>query len=107
MYRSRSVAGTELFLGFRNLNFRDFEIVREKDASAYRELCGRFGLKKEVTWMIGNSPKSDINAALEAGLNAVFVPHERTWTLEQTELRGAGPGQLVVVEKFRDLQNIF
>jgi putative hydrolase of the HAD superfamily len=25
--------------------------------------------------MIGNSPKSDINPALAAGLNAVFVPH--------------------------------
>ena len=87
--------------------FRNFEIVREKDAEAYGELCVRFGFRSEVTWMIGNSPKSDINPALEAGLNAVFVPHERTWTLEQTELREAGPGQLVVVEKFRDLQNIF
>lgn len=87
--------------------FRDFEIVPEKDARAYRELVGRFGLQPELTWMIGNSPKSDINPALEAGLNAVFVPHERTWTLEQVALRGEGPGQLVVVERFRDLQNIF
>jgi len=87
--------------------FRSFEIVREKDVAAYRELCGRFGLKNAVTWMIGNSPKSDINPALEAGLNAVFVPHERTWMLERTELREAGPGRLVVVEKFADLRNIF
>ena len=51
-----------------------------------------------VTWMIGNSPKSDMNPALEAGLNAVFVPHAHTWVLEKQELR-AGK-QLLVVEKF-------
>ncbi len=46
------------------------------------------------TWMIGNSPKSDINPALEAGINAVFVPHERTWTLERAELR-EGSGAII------------
>ena len=41
--------------------------------------------------MIGNSPKSDINPALECGLNAVFVPHAHTWGLEKQEIRpGAG-----------------
>ena len=36
--------------------------------------------------MIGNSPKSDINPALAAGLNAVFVPHAHTWVLEKQEI---------------------
>ena len=44
----------------------------------------------ERTWMIGNSPKSDINPALEAGLRAVFVPHAHTWVLEKQEIR---PGE--------------
>ena len=59
-----------------------------------------------VTWMIGNSPKSDVNPALEAGLNAVFVPHAHTWVLEKQELR-PGKGQLLVVEKFEDLRERF
>ncbi len=87
--------------------FREFEIVREKDVAAYRELVSRFRLQPEITWMIGNSPKSDINPALEAGLNAVFVPHERTWSLENTQLRGAGPGKLHIVENFADLSKFF
>ena len=53
--------------------------------------------------MIGNSPKSDINPALEAGLNAVFVPHAHTWVLEKQELR-PGTGNLLVVDKFEDLR---
>jgi len=83
--------------------FAHAEIVKEKDAAAYRALVGRRGLEAAKTWMIGNSPKSDINPALEAGLNAVFVPHERTWTLERQELRADGPGRLLIVETFADL----
>src|SRR5471030_2801939 len=51
-------------------------------------------------------PKSDINAALEAGLNAVFVPHRHTWVLEKQELR-AGAGKLLVLEGFRELREHF
>ncbi|WP_031495372.1 HAD family hydrolase [Bryobacter aggregatus] len=87
--------------------FREFEIVREKDEAAYRELVGRYGWNPATTWMIGNSPKSDINPAIAAGLNAVYVPHERTWVLEQTELLDVGPGWLLQVENFRGLQKIF
>ena len=56
--------------------------------------------------MIGNSPKSDINPALAAGLNAVFVPHAHTWTLERQEIH-TGPGRLLVLERFRELQKHF
>ncbi len=89
------------------LYFREFEIVREKDAEAYRALVARHNLDPKVSWMVGNSPKSDINPSLEAGLNAVFVPHARTWTLENTELRQPGPGVLHIVENFADLSKFF
>jgi putative hydrolase of the HAD superfamily len=81
-------------------------IVREKDAEAYRQLVRERGFDPSRTWMIGNSPKSDINPALQAGLNAVFVPHERTWHLEKTSLAG-GPGRLIQVERFSDLRRWF
>jgi putative hydrolase of the HAD superfamily len=87
--------------------FREFEIVREKDVAAYRELTLRHQLVPAITWMIGNSPKSDINPALAAGLNAIFVPHPRTWSLEQTDLALPGPGVLHIVENFSDLRNFF
>jgi putative hydrolase of the HAD superfamily len=87
--------------------FGHAEIVKEKDAAAYRTLVRSRGMDPAHTWMIGNSPKSDINPALEAGLNAVFVPHERTWALEHQEFRESGPGRLVVVERFSDLPRLF
>lgn len=87
--------------------FADAVVVKEKNREAYEGLVSDRGLEKRRTWMIGNSPKSDVNPALEAGLNAVFVPHERTWTLERQELRAPGPGRLVVVERFGDLRGLF
>jgi putative hydrolase of the HAD superfamily len=81
-------------------------IVKEKDAPAYRNLVNQRGMEPQRTWMIGNSPKSDINPALKAGLNAVFVPHQHTWVLEKQELR-AGAGKLLVLEGFRELREHF
>lgn len=86
--------------------FRHTAIVKEKDRASYEALVRERGFDPARTWMIGNSPKSDINPALEAGLHAVFVPHARTWTLERTQLRRPGPGRLVVVERFSDLREL-
>ena len=86
--------------------FAHTAIVKEKDSAAYRKLVEERGFDPQRSWMIGNSPKSDINPALECGLNAVFVPHARTWGLEREEIR-PGSGKLIVVERFSDLRNHF
>ena len=58
--------------------------------------------------MVGNSPKSDINPALAAGLNAVFVPHDNTWVLEHEEICAEGTsGKLILVDRFPDLKRHF
>lgn len=87
--------------------FAHTAIVKEKDAPAYRRLVEERGFHPPETWMIGNSPKSDINPALEAGLNAVLVPHPHTWVLEHQDLPDNGNGRLLRVEKFSDLRAHF
>ena len=66
--------------------FTAVEVPPEKHAGMYRELVVKHDLHPRITWMIGNSPRSDINAALAAGLNAVFIPHDLTWALEHEAL---------------------
>src|ERR1019366_3175527 len=86
--------------------FEHTAIVKEKDRAAYRRLVAERGMEAADTWRIGNSPKSDVNPALEAGLNAVFVPHEHTWVLEKQDLQ-PGKGRLLVLEKCEDLRERF
>ncbi|NEE04745.1 HAD family hydrolase [Phytoactinopolyspora halotolerans] len=66
--------------------FADVTIVPEKEPAVYARFVGERQLAPDETWMIGNSPKSDIRPALEAGLGAVLVPHPMTWTLEHDEV---------------------
>jgi putative hydrolase of the HAD superfamily len=81
-------------------------IVSEKDEGVYRRLVAELGFALEETWMVGNSPKSDINPALAAGLNAVYVPHEQTWRLEHQEVATA-EGRLLVLRRFGELLDHF
>ncbi len=83
--------------------FAHTAIVREKDTKAYRQFVADRGLAPEETWMIGNSPKSDINPAIEAGLGAVLVPHPHTWVLEHQDLRTPEGSRFLQVERFCDL----
>ena len=84
-------------------------ITSEKDHNAYREVVDTFGLDASRTWMIGNSPRSDINPALRAGLNAVWIPHPRTWHLEVEKIvrDPQTPGQLLHLATFRELLTVF
>ena len=88
------------------LHFAHAAIVREKHEPAYRELAKQRGFDVSRTWMIGNSPKSDINPALAAGLSAVFVPHPRTWSLEHEAVPQDHP-KLLKVERIAELRNYF
>jgi len=88
--------------------FAAVEIVAEKDAAAYTRVVEKYSLAPNATWMVGNSPKSDINPALAAGLNAVFVPHGDTWILEHEEVNPAPPHQkLLIVGRFAELREHF
>ena len=88
--------------------FASVEIVAEKNAAIYTNVVEKHGLTHDSTWMVGNSPKSDINPALAAGLHAVFVPHGDTWILEHEELNAAPPQQkLLIVGRFAELREHF
>lgn len=88
--------------------FSGVEIPREKEPDAYRRVCAKYELTPHTTWMIGNSPRSDINPALACGLHAVFIRHPHTWVLEHEHLEAAPEGQrLLEVGSFGELVKWF
>jgi putative hydrolase of the HAD superfamily len=91
-----------------HMHFAAVEIPPEKHPDAYREIVTRHALAPETTWMIGNSPRSDINPALAAGLHAVYVHHANTWVLEHDNFAEPVPPQrLIQLDRFAALTEHF
>jgi putative hydrolase of the HAD superfamily len=89
-------------------HFTSVEVPREKNPDAYYAVCHKYELTPHTTWMVGNSPKSDINPALAAGLHAVFIHHPHTWVLEHEVVDVARNGQhLLELSGFSDLEMRF
>jgi putative hydrolase of the HAD superfamily len=89
-------------------HFSAVEIFPEKTEAAYAALIAHHTCEAPTTWMIGNSPRSDINPALAAGLHAVFIPHDFTWVLEHEVVNQPPAGQrLIEVATFAELIQYF
>lgn len=89
--------------------FDETIVTEEKHPETYRSLVTALGFDINRTWMIGNSPRSDINPALEAGLHAIYVPHPMTWHFEDVDLSDHPEWRqrLVTIERFDQLTTIF
>jgi putative hydrolase of the HAD superfamily len=87
-------------------HFQGVHIVPEKNTAAYQALVDERTLDVTNTWMIGNSPSSDILPARSVGMSAVFIPNPHTWVLEHGEIDPADTGVLHI-SKFTELVNHF
>jgi putative hydrolase of the HAD superfamily len=65
--------------------FAAVEIVSEKDASTYARVFNRDGTGPDEAVMCGNSMRSDILPALEAGCFAAHVPYPLSWAHEMAD----------------------
>jgi putative hydrolase of the HAD superfamily len=65
--------------------FAKIEIVSSKVSSTYQRIFEAHGDGPARAMMIGNSLKSDILPALEAGSFGVHIPHHLMWALEHAE----------------------
>jgi len=89
--------------------FDEVVIVSEKSEATYRTTVDRLGFDPAASWMIGNSPRSDINPAIRSGINAVYIPHPQTWHLEVEEITVEldGGQRLVELRRFTELVDLF
>jgi putative hydrolase of the HAD superfamily len=79
--------------------FDAVEIVSDKRASIYSRAFAAHGDGPDSAMMIGNSMKSDVLPAIEAGAWGVFVPHGLTWELEHAKAPEAHP-------RYRELETL-
>jgi putative hydrolase of the HAD superfamily len=67
------------------------EIVSEKDASTYARVFDRYGTGAGEAVMAGNSMRSDVLPALEAGAWGAHIPYHITWHHEVAEAPAEHP----------------
>ena len=65
--------------------FSGVEIVSEKTPDTYRRAFSRHGVRPDDALMAGNSVRSDVLPALEAGCFAVLIPYPLVWAHEAAE----------------------
>jgi putative hydrolase of the HAD superfamily len=83
--------------------FDAVEIVSVKNAATYRAIMRRHDVAPERFVMVGNSLRSDILPALEAGARAVHVPYELTWAHELMDEKSLEGKDFVTIEKLTRL----
>ena len=82
--------------------FAAVEIVSEKDASTYARVFSRHGTGAEEAVMCGNSMRSDILPAIEAGAYGAHVPYPLTWAHEMADAPQGHP-RFIELASIRDL----
>lgn len=71
--------------------FSDYYIVKHKVKEDYENILQNHKLNPSDCYMIGNSPKGDINEAKYAGLNTIYIPNECTWGPETEKISDLMP----------------
>jgi putative hydrolase of the HAD superfamily len=71
--------------------FSGVEIVSAKTADTYRRVFKRYDVAPQATVMAGNSVRSDVLPALEAGGFAAHIPYELVWEHEAADLPAGHP----------------
>ncbi|MBI4048343.1 MAG: HAD family hydrolase, partial [Devosia nanyangense] len=79
--------------------FAAVEIVSDKNAATYSRIFSRHADGPERALMVGNSLKSDVVPAIEAGSWGVYVPHALTWSYEHVEAPTTQP-------RFRQIEHL-
>ncbi len=79
--------------------FKGVEIVSDKTVEVYARIFSNYKTAPAQSMMVGNSLKSDVIPALDAGSWGIHVPHGLTWSFEQAE-------PPVAHERFREVEHL-
>ncbi len=79
-------------------------VLNDKKEEHYRKLIVNLKLNPEKTVMVGNSPKSDINPAVKAGMYGILIKREKQWAYEEEELIKSD--KIIVIHSFKELTRI-
>jgi putative hydrolase of the HAD superfamily len=65
--------------------FKEILVVERKTAQVFRNFCVEHGIPAECCWVVGDSVRSDIRPAIDAGLKAIHI-QATNWAVEHEPL---------------------
>lgn len=86
--------------------FNEIQIVQSKSRDSFEEVLHRSGADPTQSWSIGNSFPSDVQPALDVGMNAIWIP-SHVWEYEH---RVVGPSRsrqrAIQIDSLEDVRQI-
>jgi len=83
---------------------KEIYIVPQKDAGVINNVVGK--RDKSKLWHVGNSARSDISPALEAGIKMIYIPCE-TWAYEREHKEVQENPKLITFQKIIEIKNSY
>ncbi|AWB46922.1 HAD family hydrolase [Paenibacillus sp. CAA11] len=81
-------------------------IRRHKNVQALEEILGFHSFDRNVTWMIGNSLRTDIEPALQAGINTIYIKRPDEWVYNMIELKNNPDAVMYTVSSLEEVPGI-
>jgi putative hydrolase of the HAD superfamily len=100
--QSRKIAQLELAIYYENRIF----ISEHKDLTALSDILKTINADPTVTWMVGNSLRTDIVPALEMNIHAIYIPAELEWQYNVIEVNVDHSSSFLTVNSLQEVPDV-
>lgn len=81
-------------------------ISEHKDTTALSDILKTIKTDPNVTWMVGNSLRTDIVPALEMDIHAIYIPAESEWQYNMVEVNIEHSSAFFTVESLQEVPDV-
>ena len=98
----RKITQLELTAYFENRVF----ISQHKDTIALSDILKTIDADPEITWMVGNSLRTDIVPALQMDINAIYIPAESEWKYNDIDVNVEPKRAFFTLDSLREVPHV-
>ncbi|MBY0149456.1 HAD family hydrolase [Neobacillus niacini] len=81
-------------------------ISEHKDTTALSDIIKTIKADPKVTWMVGNSLRTDIVPALEMDIHAIYIPAENEWQYNMVEVNVEHSSAFFTVDSLQEVPDV-
>lgn len=78
-------------------------VAKHKNTQAFEGVLRKTNSDPEHTWMVGNSARTDMIPALEAGAHAIFIPNDTEWVYNQVDINVQPSGAFIQLDELKEV----